>query len=84
MLSARTPIHLQGTFGDVEVNPDRESLVERGVAAVRLGVLVPVVGAIIPFIEPGLAEDSDCRGLIEATERRATEEIDEEGAAQER
>jgi AsmA family protein len=80
VLTAQTPIHLEGTFGNVEVNPETEGLVARGIAAIGLGVLVPVVGAIIPFIEPGLAEDSDCHALIEAAQER---HADEAGTGQE-
>ncbi|HET6521940.1 MAG TPA: AsmA-like C-terminal region-containing protein [Geminicoccaceae bacterium] len=82
VLTAQTPIHIQGTFGDVEINPDRESLMARGAAAVGLGVLIPVIGAVIPFIEPGLGEDSDCRGLIADAETRVDEGAGQGGAAQ--
>ena len=39
-------------------------LAGKGAAAAVLGVLLTPVAAIIPFIELGLGEDSDCSGLI--------------------
>ncbi len=60
LLAAPTPIHIDGTFKHPEFGLDTTVLVERGAAAVALGVLLTPVGSLLAFIDPGLAEDSDC------------------------
>jgi len=62
--SARTAIAVGGTLADPSVAPKVEGLAGRGAAAIALGVLLGPLAAILPFIEPGLAEDADCGALI--------------------
>lgn len=63
-LSGRTPITITGTLASPEVGIDPSGLVARGAAAAALGALLTPLAAIIPFIELGVGEDSDCEGLI--------------------
>ncbi len=63
-LSGRTPVTVGGTFAAPAVGIDPSGLAARGAAAVALGALLTPLAAIIPFIELGLGEDSDCNGLI--------------------
>jgi hypothetical protein len=41
-------------------------LEEKGLAALALGVVLPVIGAILPFIETGEAEGVNCAALMNA------------------
>ena len=68
--AGRTPITVGGTFADPSVGIDPSGLIARGAAAVALGVLLTPLAAIIPFLELGLGEDSDCGGLIAEAGRK--------------
>lgn len=63
LLSARSPIHLRGTFADPAVSVDAGALAARAAGAVLLGLLNPLA-ALIPLIETGSGEDAPCRELL--------------------
>jgi uncharacterized protein involved in outer membrane biogenesis len=66
ILSLRSPIHIEGTFEDPEVRPDSKLFLRAG-AAVALGLVNPLA-ALLPLIETGPGQDSNCGQLIaEAT-----------------
>jgi AsmA family protein len=69
VLTASTPVALKGTFRDPKVEVVSEELEEKGLAALALGVVLPVIGAIIPFIETGEAEGVNCAALMQAAKR---------------
>ena len=64
ILSASTPVRLEGTFENPEVDLVSEELQEKGLAALALGVVLPVIGAILPFFEEGETKDSNCARLL--------------------
>lgn len=64
-LSARAPIHVEGTLGGPQVRVDAATEAARGGLAVALGALLTPLAALIPFLEPGLGEDQNCGRLIE-------------------
>jgi uncharacterized protein involved in outer membrane biogenesis len=66
VLTASTPVRIEGTLKEPEIEVVSEELQEKGLAALALGVILPVIGAVLPFIEQGEAEDKDCGRLIEA------------------
>lgn len=66
ILTASTPIRIEGTFEDPKIDVVSEDLMEKSLAALALGVVLPVVGAIIPFLEQGETEDTSCARLIQA------------------
>jgi uncharacterized protein involved in outer membrane biogenesis len=70
----RAPIDISGTFKHPSVFPDPAVSGARVSAMVGLGILLPGIGALIPTIELGLGEDSDCRGLIAAAKRAGPED----------
>src|SRR5690606_31928629 len=63
-LSGRTPITITATLASLGVGIDPSGLGARGVAAAAPGALLTPLAPIIPFIELGVGEDSDCEGLI--------------------
>jgi hypothetical protein len=69
VLTASTPVALKGTFRDPKVEVVSEELEKKGLAALALGVVLPVIGAIIPFIETGDAEGVNCAALMQAAKR---------------
>jgi hypothetical protein len=64
VLTASTPVRIEGTFKEPKVDLVSEELAEKSLAALALGVLLPVVGAVLPFIEQGETKDSNCGRLI--------------------
>jgi hypothetical protein len=66
VLTASTPVRIEGTFEDPKIDVISEELQEKSLAALALGVVLPIVGAIIPFFEEGETEDSNCAALIRA------------------
>ena len=63
IFALRSPIHLQGPFKDPKVRPEAGPIIARVAAATLLAALNPVL-ALIPFIETGPGQDSDCGRLI--------------------
>ncbi|MDB5826599.1 MAG: rane assembly protein AsmA, partial [Variovorax sp.] len=63
ILSLRTPLTIKGTFGSpkpfVEVTP----LAGRGLAALALGAINPLL-ALAATIETGPGQDADCQGVL--------------------
>lgn len=66
----RTPIHLRGTFKDLEIRPDKKLLVRGGIAAI-LGAVAGPAGVLVAMLEAGPGEDADCGRLIAAAQRHA-------------
>jgi uncharacterized protein involved in outer membrane biogenesis len=64
ILTASTPVRIDGTFENPEIDLISEELEEKSLAALALGVVMPVIGAILPFFEEGETEDSNCARLI--------------------
>ena len=65
VLTASTPVRIEGTFKHPKIGVISKELEEKSLAALALGVIMPVVGAILPFIEPGETKGSNCGQLLE-------------------
>jgi uncharacterized protein involved in outer membrane biogenesis len=73
VLTASTPVAIKGTFREPQIDVVSEELAEKGLAALALGVVMPVIGAVLPFIETGEdAQAVNCAALINEA-RAATE-----------
>ncbi|MHB0919085.1 MAG: AsmA family protein, partial [Thiobacillus sp.] len=57
LVSLRTPIHVQGSFVDPQVSLDKTTLAARGLGALALGLVNPLL-ALLPLIETGPGLDS--------------------------
>jgi AsmA family protein len=66
VLSASTPVRIEGSLKEPKVDPVSEELRDKSLAALALGVILPVLGAVFPFIEQGETKDANCGRLIEA------------------
>lgn len=71
LLAARTPITISGRLKRPSIGLSPGELGGRGAVAAVLGVVLTPVAAVIPFIELGLGEDSDCGALIAQTRKPA-------------
>jgi uncharacterized protein involved in outer membrane biogenesis len=63
ILSIRTPLVVSGTFGDPKGGLEVGPLAGRGLAALALGTINPLL-ALAATIEPGPGVDSDCKGVL--------------------
>jgi uncharacterized protein involved in outer membrane biogenesis len=63
ILSLRTPVHVFGTFREPDFALDKAGLALRGGGAVALALINPLA-ALLPLIETGPGEDTDCARLF--------------------
>ena len=59
----RPPIYVRGSFANPDVELDKARLAARGLGALALGFINPLL-ALIPLIEAGPGKDSDCGQLV--------------------
>ena len=62
VLSLRGPVHIRGTFRDVDVGLSSQTI-GRGASAIALGLLNPLL-ALIPLIETGPGQNADCQAVL--------------------
>ncbi len=70
-LALRSPIHIRGSFGRPDVEVDKGHLAARGLGALALGLINPLL-ALIPLIDAGPGQDSDCGRLVRDARRIAS------------
>ena len=63
LLHLRAPITVSGKLGSPTVGVDAKSAVTQGVIGAGLGLLSPLA-SLFAFIDPGLAEDANCAGIL--------------------
>jgi uncharacterized protein involved in outer membrane biogenesis len=61
--SLNTPLFVRGTFSDPKVAPEWGKLTAKGIGALVMGIINPVL-AVLPLFKEGKAEDSNCAALI--------------------
>ena len=62
VLSLRGPVHIRGTFRDVDIGLSSQTI-GRGASAIALGLLNPLL-ALIPLIETGPGQNADCQAVL--------------------
>jgi uncharacterized protein involved in outer membrane biogenesis len=80
-LALRVPFTVQGSFADPSVKPEMGKLLARGGGALLLGALVNPIAALIPLIETGPGQDSDCSALMARARGEGVKAIDAEPPA---
>ena len=65
ILSLRTPVHVFGSFREPDFALDKKGLALRGGGVLALALINPLA-ALIPLIETGPGEDTDCGRLLAA------------------
>ncbi|MGN6149320.1 MAG: AsmA family protein [Rhizomicrobium sp.] len=63
LLHLRAPITITGSVNNPQIGVAAGQAIPQGGLAVALGFLSPLA-AILPFVDPGLAKDANCTGLI--------------------
>ena len=61
--SLNSPLYIRGTFGKPQVSPDAGKLAAKGVGALIMGVINPLL-AVLPLMKEGEGKDSPCQQLI--------------------
>ena len=64
LLRLWTPITVEGPITGPKFGVKGGPLVVQGGIAVALGALISPLAALLPFVDPGLADDADCGALI--------------------
>ena len=63
LLALTTPIYISGSFAHPSVGIDKGRVAARAAGSVALGLLNPLL-ALIPLVDPGPGQDSDCAQLL--------------------
>jgi AsmA family protein len=66
----KSPIQLGGTLEKPKVGLKPGNTPGQMALATALGVLATPLASVIAFIDPGLAKDADCAGLIQEAQRQ--------------
>src|SRR5262245_38928166 len=67
LASLNSPLYLRGTFSDPKPSPDVPKLAAKGVGAVLMGIVNPLL-AVLPLLKEGKDQESPCNQLVaEAT-----------------
>lgn len=69
-MALRGPIHVRGSFASPEVAADTGHVAARTLGALMLGMINPLL-MLIPLIDAGPGQDSDCAQLIRDASARA-------------
>jgi uncharacterized protein involved in outer membrane biogenesis len=60
------PVEVRGTLAKPELDLEKTGLAQQLGAALGLGVLIPGLGAILPFVDTGLGPQNACRRSLAA------------------
>ena len=63
--SLKSPLYVRGTLGKPDVKPDMTRLAMKGVGAIVMGIINPLL-AVLPMLQEGGGKDSNCAQLIAA------------------
>jgi uncharacterized protein involved in outer membrane biogenesis len=58
------PVTAEGPIRSPKLGVEPGPAIAQGVVGVGLGALLSPIAAILPFVDPGLAKDANCSGLI--------------------
>ena len=64
LISLRSPLYVNGTFKKPSVDVDKGVVALKAGSAIALGVLAPVAAALLPLVNVGPGEDSECAHLL--------------------
>jgi hypothetical protein len=63
-VALRSPIHVKGSFSNPDIQLDTARVAARGIGAVALGLINPLL-ALIPLVEMGPGIESQCKTMIQ-------------------
>jgi AsmA family protein len=68
LVRVRGPITISGPIGRPVVGLDAGNAIAQGGVAAGLAALLSPFAALLPFVDPGLAEDANCAALLNQTQ----------------
>jgi AsmA protein len=74
--SLNSPLYIRGTFGAPKFAPDWKKLGVKGVGAIAMGIVNPLL-AVLPLLKEGKQEDSPCAALIAEATKPAKQSAEE-------
>jgi uncharacterized protein involved in outer membrane biogenesis len=63
-LTLHSAVTVRGTFPHLEYRLNARDVLVQSAAAVALGVVLTPIGAVLAFVNPGLAHNADCAALL--------------------
>jgi AsmA family protein len=72
LIRVAAPISIEGRLRAPRVGVEVEDAADQGLAALLAGIAAPLA-AVLPFIDPGLAEDANCASLLAGREQEPRE-----------
>jgi uncharacterized protein involved in outer membrane biogenesis len=76
VLTLHVPVHVRGTFADPQLGISKAAIARKLAESAVLGVLLPPIGELLPFVDLGLGHDNACRkafSVVDATRRAAAQ-----------
>ena len=67
--SLNSPLYIKGTFGKPQIAPDAGKLAAKGLGALIMGAINPLL-AVLPLMKEGKDKDSPCRQLIQQAAKK--------------
>lgn len=64
LISLRSPLYVSGPFKKPQVGVDKGVVAAKAGSAIALGALAPVAAALLPLINVGPGERSECGALL--------------------
>ncbi|MEW6023646.1 MAG: AsmA family protein [Pseudomonadota bacterium] len=72
LFTLRAPLYVRGTFSDPDVSVDKKTLALKAGGAAALATIAAPVAALLPLINTGPGEDSDCAKLVALANAKPT------------
>jgi uncharacterized protein involved in outer membrane biogenesis len=70
LLRLRSPLLVRGTLSHPSIDIQAHNSLAQTAGAVALGVLLTPLAAVLAFVDPGLAKDTDCAALLAAAKNQ--------------
>lgn len=67
LISLRSPLYVSGPFKKPDVGADKGVIAMKAGSALVLGILAPVAAALLPLVNVGPGEKSECATLLQMT-----------------
>lgn len=72
LFTLRAPLYVRGTFSDPDVSVDKKTLALKAGGAAALATIAAPVAALLPLINTGPGENSDCAKLVALANAKPT------------